>query len=298
MKKNIIIAVTVIASLCLLYWGIEYLKGVNLFKPVNFYYTKFERVNGLNVSAPITINGFQVGLVREINYDYTSNEISVLMSLDKDLKIPTGSTVSIDTELMGTSTLAIHLGESSTFMTVGDHIPGVVTGGLMDKIGSNVMPQLSVMLPKIDSILTSVNTLLSNPALNASITRLDNITAQLESSSEQLNKMITDINKQMPGITSNISNITGEFSDAAQNINGLSASLNKLPLESTVAELNSTITNLHNVTDKLNSKNSSLGLLLNDKGLYENANNSVASLDSLLRDIKANPKRYVTIKVF
>ena len=86
--KEVMIAVTVIISLCVLYFGIEYLKGINLFRPANFYYAKFERVTGLAVAAPVTINGFQVGQVREINYDYNDNQISVLLSLNKDLKIP------------------------------------------------------------------------------------------------------------------------------------------------------------------------------------------------------------------
>ena len=94
---------------CLLYWGIEYLKGINLFKPANFYYAKFEKVEGLTVSAPVTVNGFQMGQVREINYDYADNQITVLMSLDKELRVPRGSQVSLSSDILGTAALTLNL---------------------------------------------------------------------------------------------------------------------------------------------------------------------------------------------
>ena len=92
-KRNIKIGLTVIVSMCLLYWGIEYLKGINLLKPANFYYAKFEKVDGLTVASPVNVNGFKVGQVREISYDYNTNQILVELSFDKGLKIPDGSTI-------------------------------------------------------------------------------------------------------------------------------------------------------------------------------------------------------------
>ena len=108
-SKEALIAITVIISLCILYFGIEYLKGINLFKPANFYYAKFEKVDGLAVSAPVTINGFQVGQVREINYDYEKNDISVLLSLNKDLRIPKESNVKLSVDMLGTAQLVLTL---------------------------------------------------------------------------------------------------------------------------------------------------------------------------------------------
>ena len=87
-NKNVLIALTVIVSLCLLYWGIEYLKGVNLFKPANFYYATFDNVNGLVSSAPVNANGFPVGQVREMEFDYSTNRVRLLLSMDKGLQIP------------------------------------------------------------------------------------------------------------------------------------------------------------------------------------------------------------------
>ena len=297
-NKNVLIAVTVIISLCLLYWGIEYLKGINLFKPANFYYANFEKVEGLNISAPVTINGFKVGLVREINYDYDTNQISVLMSLNKDLKIPHGSTVSLDKEVLGTATLSINLGHEKENYAVGDRIESVIPGGLMDKVDEDIMPQVARILPKLDSILYNVNALVSNPALHTSVARLDAITADLANSSQQLSGIMAQLNGKMPQIVTNVDGLTTNLNTTTQHINQLSENLANAPIEATLSDLNATVANLRKVTDQLNDKNSSLGLLLNDKSLYENANSSIMSLDELLKDIKCNPKRYINIKVF
>lgn len=296
--KNVLIALTVVVSLCLLYWGIEYLKGINLFKPANFYYAKFEKVEGLTVSAPVTVNGFQVGQVREINYDYADNQITVLMSLDKELRVPRGSQVSLSSDILGTAALTLNLAKNDSYYNVGDEIPTAVKAGLMDKVGDDVMPQVVAMLPKVDSILSNVNGVLSNPAINTSVSRLDGITAELARSSQQLTLLMNSLNRSVPGIMGDVKGVTGNLYTASGDIKQLSANVRNMPLDSTIKSLNATVANLQALSAKLNNKESSLGLLLNDKALYNNANSSVMSLDSLLKDVKKNPKRYVTIKVF
>lgn len=293
--KEVLIAVTVIISLCVLYFGIEYLKGINLFRPANFYYAKFEKVNGLAVAAPITINGFQVGQVREINYDYKSNDISVLLSLNKDLRIPKGSNVKLSVDMLGTAQLVMTLAENQEYYNVGDEIPSGTVAGLMDALGDNIMPAVNNLLPKIDSILTNINNILANPALNNSVGRLDGITADLKASSLELSRLM---NHQVPSIMTNVDGITTNLNASSANIKVLSEELKDMPLQQTVANANATMENLKQLSENLNNKNSTLGLLMNDKALYQHLDNAVASLDTLLTDIQRNPKRYVTIKVF
>ena len=293
--KEVLIAVTVIISLCVLYFGIEYLKGINRFRPANFYYAKFEKVNGLAVAAPITINGFQVGQVREINYDYKSNDISVLLSLNKDLRIPKGSNVKLSVDMLGTAQLVMTLADSQEYYNVGDEIPSGTVAGLMDALGDNIMPAVNNLLPKIDSILTNINNILANPALNNSVGRLDGITADLKASSLELSRLM---NHQVPSIMTNVDGITTNLNASSANIKVLSEELKDMPLKQTVANANATMENLKQLSENLNNKNSTLGLLMNDKALYQHLDNAVASLDTLLTDIQRNPKRYVTIKVF
>lgn len=295
-SKEVVIAIAVIVSICILYWGINYLKGVNLFTPSNFYKVSYTQVNGLNVSAPVTINGFQVGLVSDVAYDYKNNgNIIVELSLDKKLKLPVGTEAAIVTDMLGTATVALKLGSESTYYSVGDDIPGVVQAGLLDNVSKDLMPSLAVMLPKVDSILTSINTILANPALNESVTRLNQITANLEGVTAQLNRTMS---KNVPAIMDNATAITTDVKAISANLNEMTTELNSVPLDSTMNTLNATVENLKLLTDKLNSSESSLGLLMNDKNLYNHLDQTVLSLDSLFKDIKANPKRYINVKVF
>lgn len=304
-KKNVLIGLTVVVSICILYWGIEYLKGINLLKPANFYYAKFEKVNGLTVASPVTVNGFKVGQVREITYDYDTNQISVELSFEKGLKIPDGSTITFSNELLGAAALQLNLGASKTYMEVGSVIPTQMQGGLMDKLGNDMMPALVSILPKVDSIVGSVNQILANPAIAVSVTRCDAITRELAASSAQLSELMASLNKAIPGMVHNANGVlananalTGDLRTTTGNLNTITGNLKELPLDTTLNRINATLANVQRLTAKLNNENSSLGMLLNDKKLYQNATSTVASLDSLLQDVKKHPKKYVTIKVF
>ncbi len=289
--KEVKIAITVIICLAVLYWGIEYLKGVNLFKPANFYYVEFDNVAGLTDSAPVTINGYQVGQVREIKYDYNTGTLVVLLGMEKNLQIPVDSKALLVADLLGTAQIELDMSDNTTFYNVGDKIPGENATGLMDKVGSDLLPSVAGLMPKIDSILTSLNVIVGNPALQQSVSRLDAITANLEIGSRQLSQTL-------PAIMNNVESITANLDSISSNLQTLSAELNKVPLDSTMSNIQSVAENLNEMTAKLNSTESSLGLLLNDRGLYDHLDGAVKSLDSLFIDIKENPKRYVTIKVF
>ena len=294
-SKEVKIAITVIISLAVLFWGIEYLKGVNLFKPANFYYVEFKNVAGLTDSAPVTINGYQVGQVREINYDYETGSLVVLLGLEKELQIPVGSKAMLVTDMLGTAQIELDMAQNTTFYGVGDKIPGENTAGLMDAIGGELLPSVANLMPKIDSILTGLNAIVANPALQQSVTRLDGITANLEASSLQLSRMM---NESMPVIMDNVEGVTCNLDSISANLNAVSAELSKMPLDSTMVHIYNITSSLDDVTAKLNSTESSLGMLMNDRGLYDHIDSTVMSLDSLFVDIRKNPKRYVTIKVF
>ena len=298
MKKNILIAVTVIISIGLLVWGIEFLKGINLFKPSNHYYVKFEKVDGLNNAAPVTINGFAVGQVRELSYDYESHKISVLLNMNRDLKIPQGTLAYINSSITGTASIELVISDSKEMLEVGGEIQGINESGMMDQLSDKVLPGIVNILPKVDSIMSSINSLVGDPALAASVQRLDIITAQLAESSKRLTALMNSLNQNVPGVMGNVNEIACNLNTTSSNLNEFTGNLNKMPLDSTINNLNTTIANLQAATNKLNDKNSSIGLLLNDKALYNNANHTIQSLDSLFVDIKKNPKRYLTVKIF
>ncbi|MBR3728837.1 MAG: MCE family protein [Muribaculaceae bacterium] len=296
-NKNVKIALTVIAGLALLYWGINYLKGVNLFTPANRFYTEVKSTDGLLEAAPVTVNGFQVGQVREINYDYSKNKITIMLAMNKDMVVPEGSTINLVSGLVGGASLVLNLGDGPA-MEQGSYIPTTDVPGLMDHVTENVMPMVTGMLPKVDSIMDNVNGLTGNPALTAALTRLDAISRQLQISAQQLTVLMNGLNRSVPGVMNNVNGITNNLTGATGNLTDLSESLKNMPLDETMNKLNTTLANLQALSEQLNDKNSSLGKVINDRELYDNANHAIASLDSLLTDIKAHPKRYINVKVF
>jgi phospholipid/cholesterol/gamma-HCH transport system substrate-binding protein len=154
------------------------------------------------------------------------------------------------------------------------------------------------MVPKVDSIMSNVHGLTRDPALLAALARLDGITRQIQISAQQLTTLMNGLNRSVPGVMNNVNGITNNLNGTTGNLTDFSTSLKQLPLDSTINTLNATLANLQALSEQLNDKNSTLGKVVNDRELYDNANHAIASLDSLLTDIKANPKRYINIKVF
>ena len=294
-SKELIIGGLVLLALLILVFGINYLKGVNMFKPSNYYFATYTDVAGLAQSAPVTVNGFKVGLVREISYEYDNpGHIKVEMSLDRHLKLPRGTKAMLTTDMLGTSSIALEMAPGKDFHNVGDQLIGANASGLMSSVTNDIMPSITAILPKNGSLPTSMTTIVSDPALLASVQRLDKIMANIETSSAQLNTTM----KAMPRIADDASGLMTDLKTISADLTALSAKLREMPIDSTMNSVNSIAARLNTSMEKLNSKDSSLGLLLNDTGLYNNLNASAASLDSLLKDVKQNPKRYISIKVF
>ena len=294
-KKEILVGLTVALALVLLFVGINFLKGVNVFKAANYYYATYTDVAGLSTSAPVTINGFKVGQVRSVEYQYDNpGHVVVEFSVDKALRIPQGSQAVITTDLLGTATIALRMGaDRSAFYSVGDTVATGVDAGLMSAVGNDVMPAVSAIIPKIDSLITGLNTLVSDPALSASVRRMDNITADLGASVQSLRTVMA----AMEPVSRNVTSITANVDTISGNLSTVSGELAAAPVDSIMGELNRTVANLEQLTAALNNPDSSIGRLTSDPELYNNINSTVMSLDSLFVDIKRNPKRYISIKL-
>ena len=288
--KEIKIALSVLASILILYVGINYLKGINVMKPANYYYVQFTNVAGLAQSAPVMIDGYKVGLVQEILYDYDTNgSIKVLLNLDKKLKIPVDSKAFLETDMLGTASIVIKLNPHvSEYYEHGAVLKGEVNAGLMQNIQGELLPQVALLMPKLDSILTGLQAWVNDPALSASVKRIDHITANLENSSVQLSQLMKN---DLPVILDNVEGITAQ-------VNNFSDTLNSLPLQSTMKSVQETSYNLEQLTNRLNSPDNTMGLLLNDRKLYDKANGVLGSVDSLMIDLRLHPKRYVHFSLF
>lgn len=301
-SKEVIIGISVLFSLFILFFGIDYLKGVNLFKAANYYYASFTNVAGLAQSAPVTVNGFKVGLVREINYEYDNpGHVRVELSLDRELRIPKGTQAVIATDMLGTASIELRMSDHPDYHDVGDHLEGVEGSGLMDKV-SELMPTVMSIAPHIDSLVVSLNTIAGDPALLNAVRRLDVIMANLETSTTQLNRSMAAVPALVThanGTMANVEELSANLKQVSAALAVISDDLKNMPLDSTMRNINNITANLDLATKQLNSTNSSLGLLLNDPSLYHNINNSAAHIDSILIDLKRQPKRYIpSIKIF
>lgn len=293
-KKEALIGLLVIVALAILYFGVEFLKGVNIFKPANYYTASYTNVAGLQTSAPVMLNGFKVGQVRDIRYEYDNpGHVQVELSLDRELKVPVGSVAKIESDLLGTATVVLHFTDAKTYEPRGGKLIAETASGMLDGVSADLMPKVSAMLPKVDSLLTNVNLLVSDPALRQSVQRLDIITLELATLMRSVNGTVA----KLPPIVRNVDSITSNVSAVTSDLGYLSGQLRNLPVDSLVNDLQAVTANLHELTDQLNNPNSTLGALTNDKALYDNLNAAAASLDSLLIDVKAHPKRYISIKL-
>lgn len=290
-KKLLYIGISAVVALLILFVGINYLKGINLFHTSNYYFVSYESVTGLNVSAPVTANGFKVGQVREMHYEYDNpGHVMVELALDKELKVTEGTVAVLGSDLLGTATIILEMPKSTDYVAVGSKLPGKISGGLMDNLQADLMP----VLPKVDSLINALTRVVTDPSLSAALGRLDAISADLS----VLSANLAASTKPLPAVVNKASATMENLSVMSTRLDSLSATLNNLPLNETMDNVEAISANLKQLTAQLQQPNSTLGLLLNDRGLYDNLNATVNSLDSLLVDVKANPKRYINIKVF
>ena len=290
MTKEVKIGLIGIAALAMLIFGINYLKGINMFQSANYYYVEYTNINGLANSSPVFANGFKVGTVRNIDYNYTKpGHVTVEVEVDKEMRIPKGSTGELVTEMLGTVKMNLTMDYAATeFYQPGDTLPGKTNTGLMGVAEEKLVPQMEQMLPKLDSILKSLNTLLADPALTATIHNAERLTANLDVTTRQLNSLMQ---KDLPQITGKLITITDNFAAVSENLKGIDYA-------STFNKVDSTLYNVQILTEKLNRKDNTIGLLFNDPAFYHNLSTTTANAASLLEDLKAHPKRYVHFSLF
>lgn len=287
--KEVRIGLAGIVALCLLVYGINYLKGIPMFKPTSYFFVKYENINGLAKSSPVYADGFKIGIVRNIYYDYNRpGNVTVEVELDRDMRIPVGSTAELVTEMLGTVKMNLLLANNPReSYAIGDTIPGVSNNGIMEAVTAFV-PKVESMLPKLDSILGSLNTILADENIPATLQSVRNTTASLESSSYQLSRLMKN---DIPELTAKLNTIGDNFVEVSNN-------LSTVDYAQMLREVEQTIANAKLLTEKLNSKDNSIGLLLNDTQLYNNLNATTHNAASLLEDLQTNPRRYVHFSLF
>ena len=290
--KEVQIACVAIVALVVLYFGLNFLKGLNLFSNSNAYYLQFEDASGLSVSSPVYANGYKVGVVEEVKYDYMQpKKIVARVALDKQMRIPIGSQAEISSDLLGNLKINLVLTDNPLqFIVAGDTILGHAEKGMMGKV-AEMVPAIEAMMPKLDSILTNLNTLLADPALANTLHNVEGMTANLNQTSADLRLLSASLGRNVPSMMVKADSVLG-------NTQQLTTNLAAIDVAAMTAKVNQTLANVEEMTKKLNSNEGTLGLLMRDATLYNNLSNTAADADSLLKDLKKHPKRYVHFSVF
>ena len=291
-KKEIIVAVLAIIALFLLYFGFNFLKGVNIFNKTNSYVVKYEKMNGLVEQGPVYIKGFKVGQVDKIIYDFTQSEsFTVHFSINDDIRLPKGTeVVLIPDGLISGEALELNLPVDSitAWYSEGDTLPTSITPGMLSAVAEAVLSQINPILSSIDSVVNVLQETVSKQQLQQIIDNVDGTMANVNAITRKADRMM---DRQLPQLLDTIQL-------AMNDIHRITDNLSQADLKATIARVDDAVDEVKALIAAANSEDGTLGKLLNDKALYEDIDNTVKSADSLLIDLKANPKKYVHFSLF
>lgn len=292
--------------------GFNFLKGKTLLKTGNYIYAKYTNTKGIMVSNPVFINGYSVGSVFELeNSDKNLSSIVVTIKLKDNYNLPTNSIASIKENPLGTASINIALGDSREYLKTGDTVQTANVPGLLDNALDKLTPvsdQIKTTLQSLESVLKNINSIVDPKTKNnlqEVIANINKTTTSLVVSSVSLQSMmneqsgaITQSMNNVAGFTKNLADNNAKVTNMMSNIEKTTENLSKADIKGSVEQMKASITNLNLILSKLNSKDGSLGKLMNDTALYNNLNNTIRSTNILIDDLRVHPKRYVNVSVF
>lgn len=289
-KPEFKIGLATIASLAILYWGIQYLKGVNALRIGSFYYLKCQEIGSLAVSSHVKVNGYDVGVVRDIVFDYQNpqNGILVAINTESDFRIPRDSRFEVMADLLGTDNIGITLGTSSEYFTPGDTIQECPKAAGMLDAAAPIMTSVQSLMPKLDTLLTGVNVLINESRLQESLLEINTLSQHLNQTVNQLNALLR---KDVP-------QLFASTEETMQNLDTITAQVKEAEVEKLLTNATAALENCNQVLSQLQQSDNSAGKLLTTTELHDQLSSAIASVDSLLTDLKAHPRRYINVSIF
>ena len=295
--REIKVGILAVVCIFLLFFGFNYLKGVNIFSSIHSFHGVYTNIHGLELQAPVYIRGYKVGQVDNIDYDFTrDSSFTVDISIKRNINLPEGTRMALVSDgIMGGMAIELLLPttevaskEDIAYLPTGATIPTTVVPGLLDGLQESVIQPLSNTLASLDTILGQLETQLDNNHIESILANADLAVADLQTSSQQLRQVMSH---QVPSV---ITKLDTTMSDLQQVVTDVKAA----NIKATVARVDTALNNVNYLIADFRSPNGTVGMLLNDKGLYNHIDSAVVSVDSLLVDLKANPKRYVHFSLF
>lgn len=282
------------------YWGITFLRGLDILSSTDTFYARYEQSNGIEVSSPVLVRGIKVGAVTAVGIGSVGEPVTVTMKVKSKYAIPSNSVAVIASEsLLGGKAIVMQIGDSDMPLSDGDTVEGAVDNNIAEQI-EDVKGKLTGALDRLTVSLDGLNKLLSDENIASISSTLGNI----DRASRNADMAVADLRVKLEDITSDLSVLTAELSRTApqlgrtiDNLSTISDTLS-VSLPELMASINSTVGDVDNTVKAITSKDGTIGKLLTDSGVYDNLDKSSASLNALLVDLKENPKRYVHISVF
>lgn len=286
--KEVCIGLTGVVALVILYLGINFLKGIK-FGANQDYYITFKNAKGLATSSAVYADGYQIGIVNDIQYDYNKpGTVVVKITVDDDVRIPAGTTASLAEGMLGGCTLNLTMGTNPKVrIEAGDTIVGNDNSGLMDQVAS-VMPQVNTVLQHVDSLINTLNQVASDPNIRQTLQNAESLTAKLDGTADKLDGLMKN----------DVPQLIGTLNRVGTNAETLTSNLSQVDLKATVDHVNKTIDDVQDLIAMMQDPNGNLGLLLTDTAVYHRLNETVGSANNLLIDLKENPGRYVHFSMF
>tara|TARA_X000001036_G_C20518127_1_gene740981 strand:+ start:22 stop:936 length:915 start_codon:yes stop_codon:yes gene_type:complete len=299
LSKEIKAAFFVLTTILLFIFGFNFLKGSSLLDKQKTIYAVYDEVDGLLVGANVMINGLSIGNVTELDFLPNSTKILVTLKVKDKLNFSSKSTASIyETGVLGGLAISIDpIFERQSIVKTGDTLNSNVRPGLTELINRQIEPlsrQLQSTITSVDSIFTGASNILNRQTqeeIKESINVLTSAIKAINSSSIIIEKTLTDKNAQ-------INNTIDNFEKISSNLSEVSDELNSFGLSNLLSNLEVSVDGINSIVNKLDSDKSTIGKLINEDEVYNNLNSSIESLNSLISDIKANPKKYVHFSVF
>ncbi|MDY0314482.1 MAG: MlaD family protein [Bacteroidales bacterium] len=310
--KYILYSFIAIVILAVAYWGFNFLKGISLFNSVNSYYVYYDRIEGLNESSHVTVNGYKVGQVGEIKLLPQDNyKLLVRIDIDKNLAIPDSSIARIySMDLMGTKGIELKFGNQTSYIKPNDFLIGEVEQSLKDEVSMQMLPvkqqaeNLMEELTHAIAIITYIFNENTRANLEKSFESIKNTLTYIESSAISMDGLLKEESSKIAKtiynlefITTTLKNNSANLENIFKNLSSFSDTLVAIDLSKTIAQANAAVENFNQILDKANRGEGSLGKLLNDDNFAKQIEDAVNNLKSLLFDIQYNPKKYVNFSL-
>ncbi len=287
-------AILVLSGIALFIFGINYLKGKNVFTSNNSFHTKFD-YNALSMSSPVTIKGIKVGKIIEISYELATGKTNVEFTVDKEIPFSKNSIMRLyEMGLMEGTALAIIPANDTEFATPGTVLQSEVEEGLVKSLTTNfsgISENLDGTLKNADSLMINLNHLVSDTSNEG----LKNTIAELNKTIKSFRTLSNNASALVTQNEANLQSVLTNFNKASQDVAVMASNLKTVDFSSTVEKLDATLQNVNTLIANLEKGEGTLGKLLKDDKLYNNLEKASKEMEELLRDVKLHPKRYTRI---